>query len=76
GFDFDGAPFTHVGERVTFEVLMASFVESTVKDFFAASKFLRRTLETSKRDRQEYVERIGEMAKKYNELIQRTNTMR
>jgi hypothetical protein len=25
GFDFDGAPFTHVGERVTFEVLMASF---------------------------------------------------
>lgn len=25
GFDFDGARFTHVGERVTFEVLMASF---------------------------------------------------
>jgi hypothetical protein len=25
GFDFDGAPFTHVGERVTFEVLLASF---------------------------------------------------
>ena len=25
GFDFDGAPFTHVGERVTFEVLMVSF---------------------------------------------------
>jgi hypothetical protein len=25
GFDFDGASFTHVGERVTFEVLMASF---------------------------------------------------
>ncbi len=25
GFDFDGATFTHVGERVTFEVLMASF---------------------------------------------------
>ncbi|WP_026164523.1 chromate resistance protein ChrB domain-containing protein [Cupriavidus neocaledonicus] len=25
GFDFDGAIFTHVGERVTFEVLMASF---------------------------------------------------
>ncbi|VXC69245.1 Protein ChrB [Burkholderia sp. 8Y] len=25
GFDFDGAAFTHVGERVTFEVLMASF---------------------------------------------------
>jgi hypothetical protein len=25
GFDFDGAMFTHVGDRVTFEVLMASF---------------------------------------------------
>lgn len=25
GFDFDGAPFTHVGNRVTFEVLIASF---------------------------------------------------
>jgi hypothetical protein len=25
GFDFDGAAFTHVGERVTFEVLMHSF---------------------------------------------------
>lgn len=25
GFDFDGAPFSHVGDKVTFEVLMASF---------------------------------------------------
>ena len=25
GFDFDGATFTHVGARVTFEVLVASF---------------------------------------------------
>ena len=25
GFDFDGAAFTHVGERITFETLMASF---------------------------------------------------
>ncbi|QCP50793.1 chromate resistance protein [Trinickia violacea] len=25
GFDFDGAAFTHVGERVTFEVLLTSF---------------------------------------------------
>ncbi len=25
GFDFDGVEFTHVGERVTFEVLLASF---------------------------------------------------
>ncbi|MHB8481276.1 MAG: chromate resistance protein ChrB domain-containing protein [Nitrospiria bacterium] len=25
GFDFDGAPFTHIGARVTFEVLLASF---------------------------------------------------
>src|SRR5439155_11275557 len=25
GFDFDDAAFTHIGERVTFEVLLASF---------------------------------------------------
>lgn len=25
GYDFDGAPFTHVGAKVTFEVLLASF---------------------------------------------------
>ena len=25
GFDFDGATFTHIGNRVTFEVLVASF---------------------------------------------------
>ncbi len=25
GFDFDGAAFTHIGKRVTFEVLLASF---------------------------------------------------
>ena len=25
GFDFDGVTFTHMGERVTFEVLLASF---------------------------------------------------
>lgn len=25
GFDYDGARFTHIGQRVTFEVLMASF---------------------------------------------------
>ncbi len=25
GFDFDGAPFTHVESRVTFEVLLQSF---------------------------------------------------
>ena len=25
GFDFDGAPFSHVGDKVTFEVLMVSF---------------------------------------------------
>lgn len=25
GFDFDGAEFTHVGNRVTFEVLLSGF---------------------------------------------------
>jgi hypothetical protein len=56
--------------------IMASFVDSAVKDFFAASKFLRRTLEAGKLDRGEYVERVSETAKKYNDLIQRTNSMR
>lgn len=56
--------------------IMASFVESTVKDFFAASKFLRRVLEAPKLDRREYVKRAGELAKAYNDLIQRTNSMR
>ena len=29
GFDFDGATFSHIGERVTFEVLLASFALDT-----------------------------------------------
>jgi len=58
------------------KVIMASFVETAVKDFFAASKFLRRTLDAPKLDRKEYVERLGELAKKYNELIERTNSLR
>ncbi len=29
GFDFDGAPFTHVGARVTFETLLAAFALET-----------------------------------------------
>ena len=58
------------------KVLMASFVESTVKDFFSASKFLRRVLEAPKLDRREYFTRVGEVAKTYNELISRTNSMR
>ncbi|MEP6810437.1 MAG: DUF3829 domain-containing protein [Chthoniobacterales bacterium] len=57
------------------KVLLASFVDTSVKDFFAASKFLRRTLEANKRDRREYLERVSDLAQKYNELIQRTNTM-
>ncbi len=58
------------------KVLLASLVETTVKDFFTASKFLRRTLEASKLDRREYFMRLGDLAKGYNELIQRTNTIR
>lgn len=58
------------------KVLLASFVETTVKDFFTASKFLRRSLEAGKLDRREYFTRVGELAKNYNNLIQRTNSMR
>ncbi len=45
------------------KVMTASFVETAVKDFFAASKFLRRTLDAPQLDRKEYVERLGELAK-------------
>jgi hypothetical protein len=58
------------------KVMLASFVETAVKDFYTASKFLRRTLEAKKLDRQEYFTRVGEVAKTYNDLIQRTNSMR
>lgn len=58
------------------KVMLASFVESSVKDFFTASKFLRRVLEAPKLDRPEYFTRAGELAKTYNDLIQRTNSMR
>ena len=68
--------FTAENPEEVRKVLMASFVESALKDFFAASKFLRRTLEASKRDHPAYLERVGDLAKKYNDLIQRTNSMR
>ena len=58
------------------KVIMASFVDSAVKEFFTASKFLRRTLEAKKLDHREYFNRLGELAKTYNDLIQRTNSMR
>jgi len=58
------------------KVILASFVESAVKDFFTASKFLRRTLEAGKLDRREYITRVSELAKAYNDLIQRTNSLR
>lgn len=57
------------------KVLLASLVETTVKDFFASSKFLRRTLEANKLDRHEYFNRVSEFARTYNELIQRTNSL-
>lgn len=58
------------------KIMLGGMVESAVKDFFAASKFLRRTLEAPKLDRSEYVERVGELARKYNDLINRTNSLR
>ena len=57
------------------KVLLASFVDSAVKDFFAASKFLRRVLDAPKLDKREYVKRVNEMIEKYNALIQRTNSL-
>ncbi|MGI9087509.1 MAG: DUF3829 domain-containing protein [Chthoniobacterales bacterium] len=55
-------------------VMLASLVETTVKDFFTASKFLRRTLEAKRLDRREYFTRVGEVAKTYNDLIGRSNS--
>jgi hypothetical protein len=43
GFDFDGAEFTHVGKRVTFEVLLSSFgleTDSALAAIGAAVRFL------------------------------------
>jgi|SRR5687768_146359 len=43
GFDFDGADFTHVGNRVTFEVLVAAFdlgADSAIASIGAAVHFL------------------------------------
>ena len=58
------------------KIMLGGMVESSVKDFYTASKFLRRTLEAPKLDRSEYIEKVGELARKYNELINRTNTIR
>ena len=43
GFDFDGAQFTHIGNRVTYEVLVASFgleTDPALKSIGAAVHFL------------------------------------
>lgn len=58
------------------KVMLASFVDSAVKDFYTASKFLRRTLESAKPDRRQYIEHVSRLAEKYNDLIQRTNSLR
>ena len=60
----------------TKKIMLSGMVESAVKDFFAASKFLRRTLEAPKLDRREYIEKVGELARNYNDLINRTNAIR
>jgi hypothetical protein len=44
------------GDPATKKPIMASFVETAIKDYFAASKFLRRTLEAPKPDKGEYVD--------------------
>jgi hypothetical protein len=64
------------GDPATKKPIMASFVETAIKDYFAASKFLRRTLESPKPDKGEYVTNVNELVEKYNTLIERSNTMR
>lgn len=58
------------------KVIMSSLVDSAAKDFYTAAKFLRRTLETSKLDHSVYIDRVSEVAKTYNSLIERTNSIR
>jgi hypothetical protein len=58
------------------KVILASFVESAVKDFFGATKFLRRALEAPKPNRADYVAKVNALIEKYNDLIQRTNSLR
>ena len=57
------------------KVIMSSMVDSAVKEFFTAAKFLRRTLEGGNVNRREYVEQITQVARTYNDLIQRTNSL-
>lgn len=40
GFDFDGAAFTHIGDRVTFEVLLASFGLDTDRGLVRLAKMV------------------------------------
>jgi hypothetical protein len=56
--------------------IMRSFVETAVKDYFAASKFLRRVLDAPKPDKREYVQKANDLIQKYNTLISRTNSVR
>jgi hypothetical protein len=56
------------------KIMLGGMVDSSVKDFYTASKFLRRTLEAPKLDRSEYIEKVGELARNYNELINRTKS--
>jgi hypothetical protein len=58
------------------KIILASFTETALKDFFAASKFLRRVLDAPKPDKREYVQKVNELVEKYNTLISRTNTFR
>jgi hypothetical protein len=58
------------------KVRLASSVDSSVKEFVAAAKFLHRSLEAQKLDRDEYIDRVVELAKTYNDLVQRTNKLR
>lgn len=57
------------------KVLLASFVESGVKDSFTAAQFLRRVLPAPRLDRAESVKQVNEMVEKYNALIQQANTL-
>ncbi len=58
------------------EVKLASFLGSSVEDFFGASKFLQRIVESPKPDRQMYLAKVSELAAKYEELVKRANAPR
>lgn len=58
------------------EAKLASYLGTSVEDFFGASKLLRQVLESPKPDKLLYLAKVSELAAKYEELGQRAVAQR